>query len=119
MHLEETKLSPRAVQAMGNFKPQTISEIEKAMSANDIVVVGMAMNPFVIKARKTLTKAGVPFKYLEFGHYFNNYSTRVAIKMWTGWPTFPQVFVKGTFIGGADDLLAEMADGTFQKRMSK
>ena len=24
--------------------------------------------------------------------------------MWTGWPTFPMVFVKGTLVGGADDL---------------
>ena len=24
--------------------------------------------------------------------------------MWTGWSTFPMVFVKGVLIGGADDL---------------
>jgi monothiol glutaredoxin len=24
--------------------------------------------------------------------------------MWSGWPTFPMVFVKGVLIGGADDL---------------
>jgi glutaredoxin-related protein len=29
---------------------------------------------------------------------------RNALKMWTGWPTFPLVFVKGVLIGGADDL---------------
>jgi glutaredoxin-related protein len=24
--------------------------------------------------------------------------------LWTGWPTFPMVFVKGVLVGGADDL---------------
>jgi len=25
--------------------------------------------------------------------------------MWTGWPTFPMIFVKGTLVGGADDVI--------------
>jgi monothiol glutaredoxin len=29
---------------------------------------------------------------------------RLAIKMWSGWSTYPQVFVKGILIGGASDL---------------
>ena len=29
---------------------------------------------------------------------------RNALKMWTGWPTFPMVFVKGVLVGGASDL---------------
>ena len=28
---------------------------------------------------------------------------RTALKMWTGWPTFPMVFVKGTLVGGFQD----------------
>ena len=31
--------------------------------------------------------------------------------MWTGWPTFPMVFVKGTLVGGADDLTALAESG--------
>jgi glutaredoxin-related protein len=27
-----------------------------------------------------------------------------ALKMWTGWPTFPMIFVRGVLIGGYDDL---------------
>ena len=29
---------------------------------------------------------------------------RNALKLWTGWPTFPMVFVKGVLVGGFDDL---------------
>jgi monothiol glutaredoxin len=34
---------------------------------------------------------------------------RLAIKLWTGWPTFPQIFHKGVLIGGAKDLEAYKA----------
>jgi glutaredoxin-related protein len=41
----------------------------------------------------------------------NTWRRRNALKMWTGWPTFPMVFVKGTLIGGASDLEAMIANG--------
>jgi len=31
--------------------------------------------------------------------------------MWTGWPTFPMIFVKGTLVGGAVDLEKLIASG--------
>jgi monothiol glutaredoxin len=31
--------------------------------------------------------------------------------MWTGWPTFPMVFVKGTLVGGASELQALIDKG--------
>jgi len=31
--------------------------------------------------------------------------------MWTGWPTFPMIFVRGTLIGGATDLDKLIASG--------
>ena len=116
---DEKKISPRALAAMSTFQAEILNQIATAIESNDVVVVGMAHNPFVKKARKALDVASVKFTYLEYGNYFNSYTLRVAIKMWTGWPTFPQIFVKGVFIGGADDLLAEIAEGTFQKRLSK
>ena len=37
-----------------------------------------------------------------------------AIKLWSGWPTFPQVFVDGTLIGGEDLTKAALADGSLK-----
>ena len=53
-------------------------------------------NPYPRKARKALDAAGVPYHYLSYGSYFSDWRRRNALKMWTGWPTFPMVFVKGT-----------------------
>ena len=86
--------------------------MEKAIAENDVVVVGMAMNPNPKKARSLLSKRGIPFAYLEYGSYLGTWRRRNALKMWTGWPTFPMVFVKGTLVGGASDLekLAESGE---------
>ena len=81
-----------------------VAEVESAIAANDFVVVGMKRNPMVKKARKILDGAGLRHAYLEYGSYFNTWRRRNALKMWTGWPTFPMVFVRGVLVGGADDL---------------
>ena len=89
----------------------TIREVEDAIKANDVVVVGMAQNPHVKNVRKLLDEAGVKFHYLEYGSYFSEWNKRLAIKMWSGWPTFPQVYVKGELFGGEDLTKAAIGRG--------
>jgi len=81
-----------------------VREVQEAVLTNDVVVVGMAQNPAPKQARKALDAAGIPYKYLEYGSYFGPWRRRNALKMWTGWPTFPMIFVRGILIGGASDL---------------
>src|SRR5215467_1013160 len=83
---------------------EIIAEVEAAIAANEIVVVGMKQNPFPRRARKALDAAGLAYKYLEYGSYLGQYRKRLPLKLWTGWTTFPMVFVKGVLIGGAEDL---------------
>lgn len=49
---------------------------------------------------------------VKFGYFnvFDDEEMREAIKDYTGWPTIPQVFVEGKFVGGAD-ILQELHDG--------
>ena len=47
------------------------------------------------RTREALNEAGVAHTYLEYGSYLSKWRERLAIKLWTGWPTFPQVFVRG------------------------
>ncbi len=62
--------------------------------------------------RKALAAAGIDFKYLEYGSYFSSWKPRLAIKLWSGWPTFPQVFVKGELLGGEELTVGAIADGS-------
>jgi monothiol glutaredoxin len=116
--LDEDRIHPAIRGKVAGHQQQILDEVQRAVQANDVVVVGMAMNPFPAQARKALDAARQPYKYLEYGNYFNTWRQRNALKMWTGWPTFPMVFVKGTLVGGYTDLKALIQSGELQKMLA-
>ena len=113
--LEETHIHPSIRNKIAGHQQAIVKEVMKAIGDNAVVVVGMGMNPFPKKACKALAQINQPYRYLEFGNYFNTWRERNALKMWTGWPSFPMVFVQGTLIGGATDLQALIDSGEFKK----
>jgi glutaredoxin-related protein len=113
--LSEDRIHPAARDKVAAYKAEVLKDVQAAIGANRIVVVGMRQNPFPKKARKLLDAAGLAYKYLEYGSYLSQWRTRLAIKMWTGWPTFPQVFVQGVLVGGASDLEKLLASGELAK----
>lgn len=102
--LSEEKIDESALNFISNNYKGTIDEIKHSLANHKIVVVGMAQNPVVKKARKILEEKSLTYHYHSYGSYFSKWQQRLAIKLWTGWPTFPQVFIDGKLIGGASDL---------------
>ncbi|HEY5579914.1 MAG TPA: glutaredoxin domain-containing protein [Rhodoferax sp.] len=103
--LAESNIHPAIRDKIATHEQAIVREVQAAVAKHAVVVVGMGLNPFPKKARKALDAAGVAHHYLEYGNYFNSWRQRNALKLWTGWPTFPMVFVKGILVGGADDLI--------------
>ena len=116
--LEPTRIHASIQDTVSNYQHEIMAEVISAVQKHDIVIVGMATNPHVKKARKLLTAAQLPFTYLEYGGYLSQWHKRGALKMWTGWPTFPMVFVKGILIGGASDTEALINNGGLKKMLS-
>ena len=116
--LPEDKIHPAVREKVATNRMDYVHQVQTAMAANAVVVVGMGINPMPKKARKLLDEAGVAYKYLEYGSYLSEWRQRNAIKMWTGWPTFPQIFVKGSLVGGADDLQKLIASGELKKLLA-
>jgi glutaredoxin len=114
--LPSERVSPRIQNAIKNFHPVIVEQVENAIAKNAVVVVGNRGNYFVKKARKNLRKWNVAYEYLEFGSYFSFWNERQTLKAWTGFSTFPMIFVNGVLIGGNSDLEAEKSDGTFDSR---
>jgi monothiol glutaredoxin len=112
--LDESAIHPAIRQRIAEHHLPVIEQVQNAIDQHAVVVVGLSGNPFVGKARKALAAGGVAHEYIEFGSYFSKWRLRNALKMWTGWPTFPMVFVRGTLIGGADDLRRLMDSGELQ-----
>lgn len=115
--LDPQKRSPQVAEACAQFHGKILKEVADTVAREPVVVVGMAQNPFVKKARTALSSAGVAFTYLEYGSYFSFWKERLAIKMWSGWPTFPQVYVKGVLIGGFTETQAAIADGSLKQKL--
>lgn len=111
------RVAPDALRDMLAFHADVIERVQRAVVDQPVVVVGMAQNPHVKKVKSALSDAGLAFTYLEFGSYFSSWRERLAIKLWSGWPTFPQVFVRGVLMGGEDLTKAAIADGSLRKRM--
>ncbi len=109
--LPESHIHPAVRERVGQLHRATLDEVQQAVAQHAVVVIGMATNPFVRKARKLLDGAGVSHHYLGYGSYLSEWRRRNAIKMWAGWPTLPLVFVKGVLVGGADDLGALIRSG--------
>ena len=109
--LDEAHIHPSIRHAVAGGQADIVREVQGAVAANEVVVVGMAQNPFPKKACKALDAAGIAYKYLEYGNYFSGWRRRNALKMWTGWPTLPMVFVKGVLVGGANDLARLIKSG--------
>lgn len=116
--LDESRIHPAIRDKVASSRQALVHEVQTATQAHAVVVVGMAMNPFPKKARRLLDAAGVPHHYLEYGSYFNTWRDRNALKMWTGWPTFPMVFVKGMLVGGAAELAKLLDSGELNKMLA-
>jgi monothiol glutaredoxin len=102
--LDEENIHPAVRPKVAGWQKAVVQEVQAAVAAHDVVVVGMGINPFVKKARQALDAAAISHHYVGYGDYFGKWKERGALKMWTGWPTFPMVFIRGTLVGGASDV---------------
>ena len=117
--LDEAHLHPAIREKVETNRRDIVDEVIAAMEKTTVVVIGMAHNPHCRKVRNSLNAASVKYTYLEYGNYLSEWRRRTALKMWTGWPTFPMVFVHGNLVGGAADVDALVAKGELQGLISK
>ncbi len=117
--LDQALVHPAIRDKIAAWGVEIVKEVQHAVDAKAIVVVGMKMNPAPKKARKLLDAAGLEYTYLEYGSYFSAWRRRLALKLWTGWQTFPMVFVKGVLVGGASDLKELMSSGKLQEMLKQ
>ena len=113
--LDEAQIHPAIRDKVATLHAAVLQEAQAALRQHAVVVLGMAQNPFVKKARQALDAAALEYHYIGHGSYFAEWRRRNALKMWTGWPTFPMVFIKGTLIGGAEELTRLIASGELKK----
>ena len=117
--LDDALIHPAVRDKIAAWGAEVVREVQDAVAAKPLVVVGMKMNPFPRKARRLLDAAGIAYTYLEYGSYLSGYRKRLPLKLWTGWQTFPMVFVRGVMIGGANDLEKLLQSGELARRLEE
>ncbi|NCO02692.1 MAG: Grx4 family monothiol glutaredoxin [Alphaproteobacteria bacterium] len=86
-------------------------QIKKEIASHDVVLFmkGTGVFPqcgFSAAVVQTLSEMGVSFKDINI---LEDQTMRQAIKDFSQWPTIPQLYVKGEFVGGCD-IVREMAE---------
>ena len=116
--LDEAHIHPAIREFVATRESAIVREVQAAIATHAVVVVGMKINPVPKQARKILDAQGIAYHYLEYGSYFGMWRRRNVLKMRSGWPTFPMVFVKGVLVGGAMDLKKLAASGELNKLLA-
>ncbi|HMT14806.1 MAG TPA: Grx4 family monothiol glutaredoxin [Aestuariivirga sp.] len=94
--------------------------IDKEVKGNDVVLfmkgtADMPMCGFSGRSAQILQHLGVPFKDINV---MANDELRQGIKDYTNWPTIPQLYVKGEFVGGADILMEMFQSGELKQLLA-
>lgn len=91
--------------------------IDKLVKENKIMVFmkGTKLMPqcgFSNNVVQILNTLGVPFETFDV---LSDYNVRQGIKEYSNWPTIPQVYINGEFVGGSDILIELYQKGELQQ----
>jgi monothiol glutaredoxin len=97
--------------------------IDDLVKGNDIVLFmkGTASFPqcgFSGRAVQLLKACGVDAKTIKTVNVLEDPEVRQGIKEYSQWPTIPQLYIKGEFIGGSDIMMEMYESGELQKTIT-
>ena len=106
---------------MSNIDEGVQSRIEKEINSNDVVLFmkGTPVFPqcgFSSMVSQVLSHIGVEFKGVDV---LAEPTLRDGIKSFSDWPTIPQLYYKGEFIGGCDIVKEMHENGELKELFSK
>ncbi len=95
-------------------------KVAEIVKSNDVVLFmkGNPMFPqcgFSARATGILQQCGVKFAHVNV---LADPDVREAVKAYSAWPTIPQLFIKGEFVGGSDIMMEMYESGELQKLIS-
>ena len=98
------------------------SEIIKKQVTENPVIIYMKGTPqmpqcgFSGNAINALNSTGLPFAYVNV---LENDRIFQALPEYADWPTFPQIFIGGELVGGGDNVVEMVKDGSLKPMMEQ
>lgn len=102
-------------------KEQTFERIREEVGSNDVVLFmkGTPVFPqcgFSATVVQVLSRLGLKFKGVDI---LADPAIRTHLKEYSDWPTFPQLYVKGEFVGGCDIVREMYQNGELQQYLTE
>jgi monothiol glutaredoxin len=99
----------------------TFDRIQSDITQNQVMLYmkGTAMFPqcgFSARVVQILSHLGVPF---QTANVLEDMEIRDGIKQFSNWPTIPQLYVKGEFVGGCDIITEMFQSGELETLFSE
>ncbi len=100
----------------------TQQRIDELVKGNEVVLFmkGDASFPqcgFSGRAVQILQACGVKPDQLKTVNVLEDAEVRAGIKEYSSWPTIPQLYIKGEFIGGSDIMMEMYENGELQQAL--
>ena len=100
---------------------KTSEIIHKQVTDNPVIIYmkGTPQMPqcgFSGNAVKALESTGLPYAFVNV---LENDRIFQALPEYADWPTFPQVFIGGELVGGGDNVIEMMKDGSLKGMMQQ
>ncbi|MBK8073305.1 MAG: Grx4 family monothiol glutaredoxin [Ramlibacter sp.] len=98
----------------------TQERIDELVKSSDVVLFmkGSAAFPmcgFSGRAIQILKACGVDPRTVRTVNVLDDEAIRQGIKEYSNWPTIPQLYVKGEFVGGSDIMMEMYQNGELQQ----
>ena len=99
------------------MSPEVKEKIDSLVTSNKILVFmkGTKLMPqcgFSNNVAQILNSLGAPYEAIDV---LADYDIRQGIKEYSNWPTIPQVYINGEFIGGSDIMIELYQSGKLQE----
>jgi monothiol glutaredoxin len=109
---------------MSTSDQATQQRIDELVKGNEVLLFmkGNASFPqcgFSGRAIQILKACGVETKAITTVNVLEDADIRAGIKDYSNWPTIPQLYVKGEFIGGSDIMMEMYESGEMQTLLTK
>ena len=97
------------------------TQIDNEVTSNDVVLFMKGTPQFPMcgfsgQVAQILGYLGVPFKGVNV---LDDMAIRDGIKAYSNWPTIPQIYVKGEFVGGCDIAREMFQSGELQQFLTE
>jgi monothiol glutaredoxin len=105
---------------MSEAQTESTARIAEIVGKNDVVLFmkGTPLFPqcgFSSRAIAILDRLGAAYETVDV---LQDPEIRQGIKQYSEWPTIPQLYVKGEFVGGSDIMMEMFENGELQQLLS-